>query len=54
VAVVSAFSAARGPARFTEIEVERINVIEADGRSRWSSPTARGCRARSRPARSIP
>jgi hypothetical protein len=32
VAVVSAFTAARGPARFTEIEVERINVVEADGR----------------------
>jgi hypothetical protein len=32
VAVASAFAAARGPARFTEIEVERINVVEADGR----------------------
>jgi hypothetical protein len=36
--VVAAFtsgqrsSAADGPARFTEIEVERINVVEADGR----------------------
>jgi hypothetical protein len=32
VAVASAFTAATGPARFTEIEVERINVVEADGR----------------------
>jgi hypothetical protein len=32
VALLGAFSAATGPARFTEIEVERINVVEADGR----------------------
>lgn len=32
VLAASAFSAGRGTARFTEIEVERINVVEADGR----------------------
>jgi hypothetical protein len=32
VVLVSAFTTATGPARFTEIEVERINVVEADGR----------------------
>jgi hypothetical protein len=30
--VAMAFTTGKGPARFTEIEVERINVVEADGR----------------------
>jgi len=30
--VAAAFTAGQGTARFTEIEVERINVVEADGR----------------------
>lgn len=30
--VVAAFATGQGTARFTEIEVERINVVEADGR----------------------
>jgi hypothetical protein len=32
VLAITAFTTARGPTRFTEIEVERINVVEADGR----------------------
>jgi hypothetical protein len=30
--VLGAFTTSHGPARFTEIDVERINVVEADGR----------------------
>jgi hypothetical protein len=30
--LTTAFTSARGPARFTEIEVERINIVESDGR----------------------